>query len=66
MGSWRGTLGTYDLNPGSRRFLWKSDGTCLGEERSREAKGAGRYSPVLRGVSVGPLTLCDGADPIPW
>jgi hypothetical protein len=27
---------------------------------------AGRYSPVLRGVFGGPLTLCDGADPIPW
>jgi len=36
MGGWRRTLGTYDLNLGSRRFLWKSDGTCLGEERSGE------------------------------
>jgi len=36
VGGWRGTLGTYDLNLRLRRFLWKSDETCLGEERSRE------------------------------
>lgn len=28
--------GNLRFEPGMRRFLWKSDGTCLGEERSRE------------------------------
>ena len=38
MGGWRRTLGTHDLNPRSRGFPRKSDGTRLGEERCpREA-----------------------------